>query len=240
MVASSNQDLNSLSDDASFPVGVIDLPHPAQGHPVYGPNQLGRSSEAGRALACVFGLTKSSPHAEEALDFLRFLGSYKGNRTFTQTSNWLPAVQGVDVTEKARPFIPVVEGVTGGFGIHFEGFSRQSTWRLYQVNRHLIYSPQGSVDQFVNAMGEHYRKALRQDLANHAYSSLENIRLGDLLKAARQRIDNDSPDNSRLSVLLESQNLREAQILQIEATLRDTESLPSASRGNPPPPTPSK
>lgn len=225
MVASSNQDLNSLSDDATFPVGVIDLPHPAQDHPVYGANQLGRSSEAGRALACVFGLTKTSRHPEYALDFLRFLGSYRGNQTFTQTSNWLPAIHGVDGTDKARPFVPVVEGATGGFGIHFEGFSRQSTWRLYQVNRHLIYSPQGGIEQFVTAMGDTYRTALRQDLANYAHGSIENLRLGDLLKSARQRIDrNVAAQHSRLSVLLESQNLREAQILQIEATLRAAES----------------
>lgn len=99
----------------SFEVGVTPLPVPGPGERYYEQGNLA-PSEAAQGLGVPMALYKLSPVKDEAIDFLRFLTSYYGNKKFSTLSGWLPATIGVQPSERMQPFMPVAEGVT----IHYQ------------------------------------------------------------------------------------------------------------------------
>ncbi len=117
MIATGSWDVESFRSQASFPIGICNIPLPGRDNPKYGAGVLGQFSEASTSTSACFGLTRTSPHSAEALDFLRFLTSRTGVDLFCRTSHWLPGVEGVPVPESVKDFAPVLDGYPGGPGL---------------------------------------------------------------------------------------------------------------------------
>lgn len=111
MVATGSWDATTLFNRPRFPVGVFDLPAPSPNHPDYGHFVLGRHSEAGVRSYGPFGIPRTSPNYETALDFMRFITSLPGNQLFADKSGWVPVILGVRPTETIAPFTRATSGV---------------------------------------------------------------------------------------------------------------------------------
>ncbi len=94
-----------------FAIELADWPLPGPGEPYY-EFIAGRANEAASRGAGPYGLYRSSAHKEEALDFLRFLTSVKGNEMLNDLSGWPPIVLGSQPSEKMLPFMPNPDGFT--------------------------------------------------------------------------------------------------------------------------------
>lgn len=111
-----------------FEVGVALLPVPGPGERFHGfANQP--PSEAGQTLGVPMALYKLSSMKDEAIDFLRYLTSYKGNQMFVDHSGWLPATIGVEPTREMRPFMPETAGIIGSLHLRFLGGNVATVYR---------------------------------------------------------------------------------------------------------------
>ena len=77
-------DALSLKEQAqeAFEVGLMDFPRPTPDDPVYGQVVEGPFYEM-PTTAFLFGITRTSQHPDQALDFLHFLSSQSGNEMLT-------------------------------------------------------------------------------------------------------------------------------------------------------------
>lgn len=164
MTASGSWDIGSMHAQAPFAIDAFPIPMPNPNHPVYGQYMLGPLSEAGHGAGAAFGLTQQSRHPEQALDFLHFITSQHGNQVFSDISLWLPAVVGVELPEKVRPFELFTEGYPGGMSAVYGADSR----RILNNNLHLLLGHDGSPERFSEAMDAGLPGALVEDFRiNH-------------------------------------------------------------------------
>jgi len=182
MTATGSWDLSSVYSQVSFPVGVFKLPYPTRDDPVYGHNGLGAASEAGRRTDLVFGLTNSSRNREAALDFLRFMTSKQSSQIFTDISGWLPAVTGIKVPERTKPFYPLTRGAIGGLSISYP--NRESD-RVVRNNLYLLFQPGGNFEDFARTIEVDYRDALIADLEDVTKERITNVCRQDTMLAAQ-------------------------------------------------------
>lgn len=111
MIASGSWDSTSIFTAAKgFEVGICNFPLPDPG--IVGDAVVYPDNEAAAAGWGSFGITKSSPHQAEALDFLRFLSSYKWNQKLNRLSGWLPVAIGATPDKRMIPFMPNPYGVS--------------------------------------------------------------------------------------------------------------------------------
>lgn len=219
----SSRDLEGVSAESPFPVVITDIPLPSHAHPRYGRNVLGTVSEASKPLDGCFGLTRSGAHKEQALDFLRFLTSEQSARKFARIGNRLPAITGIPVNPAVTGFLPMMTGATNGFGIHFGGYGGSNTRRLYDDNLHRLFAPDGGVGAFTSALEARYRETLAEDVENMIKITRLNLLRTDSTQTAYRHLAQSREDNSaamKLSLLLETQNLQEAEMLQLRHTLQ--------------------
>jgi ABC-type glycerol-3-phosphate transport system substrate-binding protein len=82
----------SMVNNSPFEVGVINIPVIGPGNRYFS-DFTGRTSELGVDIGGRFGITKASKNPDLALDFLRFLKSYRINQlTMMDYCKWPPAV----------------------------------------------------------------------------------------------------------------------------------------------------
>jgi raffinose/stachyose/melibiose transport system substrate-binding protein len=214
-----SRDINSVVDESAFTVGIFDIPQPDD-HPRFGRNVLGRNAEADKPLSTAFGLTRASRHPEVAVDFLRFLSSHRGATRFARVSNWMSATVGVAPNPGVAGFLPVPEGVTNGFGIHFTGYGASRTRHLFNAHQHLIYSGRNGSEAFVAALQPEFGAMLREDIAHLRRTTVNNVRRIDSAHAAHRRLATvNERATARLSLLLEAQNRLEAEAAILQHTL---------------------
>jgi raffinose/stachyose/melibiose transport system substrate-binding protein len=148
-------DARSLQEQArgQFEVGIMDFPVPAPDDPVYGGVVEGRIYETPGA-GFRFGVTRTSPHPDVALDFLLFLASQPGNEKLNAIIGWIPAIVGTQLDPLLEAFEPHLEGVYGAVNFNLGG-NTAVTWSqlysLYQVN-------QISFADFARRFTEYYLK----------------------------------------------------------------------------------
>ncbi|EIQ00531.1 ABC-type sugar transport system, periplasmic component [Opitutaceae bacterium TAV1] len=213
MIATGSWDLPVYRTICPFTIGVFDVPLPARDHPHYGRNILGPPSEAGNSTGMAFGITRQSPHPDEALDFLRFLTSFSGNAAFCRASGWLPSVIDIQVPESVAPFLPVVDGYVAGFDFSLGTLGASTT--LVMSNRMtLLVQPSGSVAAFQAALRSALTPAIREDLRRVSRNTLRNLTRQDVLLAGQLALgqrDPAGPDAARkISELEEAQNQQES------------------------------
>lgn len=216
MIATGTFDASSLRQEAKFPLGVFALPLPGDDTPHFGRNVLGPPSEASKTLAGVFGLTRQSRHPEQAVDFLRFLTSRTNNARFAERSQWLPVIVGLDAPDSIRPFAAVVEGPVDGADLTGQWLSLtgyNAIKRAFQANQHLLFSPDGGTEAFIERMQTAFPAALVSDFRIRLRDNGLNIARADPLIAAWHVLDasGHAPDAARRrSLLLEAQTQQEA------------------------------
>ncbi len=101
-----------------FEIQLADWPLPGPGEP-YHQYIAGRANEAASKGSGAYGVYKSTPRRAEALDFLRYLTSVKGNEMLNRISDWPPIVIGSEPSDIMKSFMPDPVGYTSSlkFGI---------------------------------------------------------------------------------------------------------------------------
>ena len=132
-------DAGSLQEQArgSFEVGVMDFPLPARDDPEFGAVLEGPIYERPSAQF-PFAITRTCRHPDVAIDFLRFLGSQRGNQELNRIIGWIPAINGTSLSPLLQAFEPHLEGVYGGMPVTLGGETTikwQQLYALYQVNQ---------------------------------------------------------------------------------------------------------
>jgi raffinose/stachyose/melibiose transport system substrate-binding protein len=135
-------DAGSLVEQARgvFEVGIMDFPIPARDDPEFGAIVQGPVYEnPGAGLPLPFAITRTSKHPEVALDFLRFLGSQKGNEELNRIIGWIPAIEGASISPVVKAFEPHLEGVFPAMPLDSLGGETSIKWQqqfaLFQVKQ---------------------------------------------------------------------------------------------------------
>lgn len=110
LMASGSWDAASVFLASDFEVGICTFPMPAPGEP-YGEYGRFPINEASTNGGCAFGIPKTCPNKELALDFLRFLTSQKWGGKFNELNGFLPITIGTLPSEQMREFMPNPYGV---------------------------------------------------------------------------------------------------------------------------------
>lgn len=213
MITTGSWDSPSFRAQIDFDLDVFDVPRPGPDHPHHGAGAYGRSSEAETSTGLCFGITRLSPHFDQALDFLMFLTSRPRNAEFSQESGWLPAVVGVTPPEALAPFAPVADGYVPGFDLTFSNVGA-NTLRVIDNNTHRLYAPDGSADEFRAILERELPREIEADLRRTLrLGELNNNRqdialLAHLALAARHPDDADRA--AKVDALVESQHAMEA------------------------------
>lgn len=211
MVLSGSWDASSLRLQAPFDIDVIPLPKPGADHPRYGGQILGPVAEAGVVGGVgVFGVTRASRHPDLAVDFLRFLTSQEANQKFSQTSGWLPVIVDVEPPDFMRGFAPNTEGYPPGPMLR----QMPDVTRWLENHLHLLFSPDGSVERFLDAAEPSFRTALRSDLEREQRNLVGTVLRNDVALEVAQRqlahAPNDPLLTRKAADLVEAQNDTEA------------------------------
>lgn len=98
-------------DKLGWRLAVIDNPLPGKGEK-WGELISGPPNEAGNAGSGNYGVYRFSKNQAVAVDFLKYLTSYKANADFNNRALWLPIVIGAEVDPLMKPFIPKSDGYT--------------------------------------------------------------------------------------------------------------------------------
>lgn len=215
MITTGSWDAPSFRAQAPFEIGVFDIPLPSTDHPRYGRNTLGRASEIEAGTGMSFGITRQSPHFDQAIDFLHYITSKSGNTTFTETSGWLPSVQGVEVPDLVRPFLPYATGYVDGFDFSLANVGAENT-RVINNAMNALVRPPGSVEAFQNTVRPQLTRALREDLDRNLRVNLLNITRQDVILSAQLALlplasPRETPFlHRKVAEINEAQNLQEA------------------------------
>lgn len=138
-MATGTWDARSLQEQAAdqFTIGVMNFPFPAPDHPDYGPFIEGPLFEQ-PYVGFAFAITHTSPHFEQALDFLRFMASQPQNEKLNRIIGWIPSVKGTRIDPMLQAFEPQLEGVTRAFNPDLGGetwLNWMQLYSLYQVDQ---------------------------------------------------------------------------------------------------------
>ncbi len=173
MFAAMAGDAVALESQASFGIGAFPIPAPTADDPAYGSSILGPVSELAHLTGFVLGVNKLTAHRKEAIDFLQYLSSHRGNEKFAELSGWLPAVEGAKIPAIAESHRPVLLGYPGRFWGEMNGGGDAKT--MFKRNMHLLVSHEGSTEIFCNEMQRSYGPTMSRDLARHARETMRNV-----------------------------------------------------------------
>jgi len=215
MIYTGSWDYGSFHDQAAFELGVMDLPVPDPGSEGFGQYVAGQPSEGSVATSATFSLARQSKYPEQAVDFMQFLTSQRGNRLFAEASGWLPAVIGVEPSDELKPFYPRLKGVRNGPELTTLG--QQNAGRIITSERYKLLGPKGSVEAYREGLKAKIGDAIREDLAKAVLQQNKVVQRQDSIVAAfgqQARTTTDAKEKERLLRKLreneESQTLLEA------------------------------
>lgn len=138
-MATGTWDARSLQEqaDGQFTVGVMDFPLPSADDPDYGEFIEGPLFEQ-PYVGFAFAITHTSPHFEQALDFLRFMAGKEQNEKLNRIIGWIPSVKGTKIDPMLEAFEPQLEGVIRAFNPDLGGetwLNWMQLYSLFQVNQ---------------------------------------------------------------------------------------------------------
>ena len=209
MMVTGSWDYQSIASQAGFEAAVQAIPLPGPEHPDYGRFVRGQTSEADMSFRGAFALTKRSRQAEAAVDFLRYLTSFKAHEKFSALSGWVPAVRGVAPSEQVAPFYPRLDGYPRGFAwtVGVE------TNRLWQNHAHLLFASEDGVERLTATVEPLLHQALIGDELKERRESLGNLANYDARAVADWALRRAGTEPlftpARRSELYESQNALE-------------------------------
>jgi raffinose/stachyose/melibiose transport system substrate-binding protein len=138
-MATGTWDARGLQEQSGgqFTVGVMDFPRPGPDDPRYGKWVEGPLFEQ-PYVGFAFAITRTSPHFEQALDFLRFLAGQQQNEKLNRIIGWMPSVKGTELDPALKAFEPHLEGVIKAFNSDLGGetwLKWMQLYSLYQVDQ---------------------------------------------------------------------------------------------------------
>ena len=226
MITTGSWDSPSFRSQVEFDLGVFQAPLPTAEHPRYGRNLQGRSSEAEVGTGLVFGITRQSASAERALDFLRFLASQPHNTRFTELSGWLPSVVGVVPPSDIEPFLPEPDGYVPGFDFSLSQIG-PDTVRTIETASNRLFSPHGSVEDFVSVLEDRLPAGVKSDLRRVLRNGQGSLARQDIALLGWFSLGVHDPSDSiiadKITRLLEAQNSLETSRAWLDAKLNQLE-----------------
>jgi raffinose/stachyose/melibiose transport system substrate-binding protein len=209
MIYTGSWDYGSFRDQAQFELGVFHLPIPEPGSEGFGRYVAGQPSEGDVNTAAVFSLARQSKHPDQAVDFLQFLTSERGNRLFAEASGWLPALVGVKPSKDIEPFYPKIEGVRNG--VHWGTLGMQTAAsRVLENGLHALVGPQGSVEAYRTYLQHDLGSAIREDLVRALSQQTKVVQRQDSMVAAYTRLGREPKAALKQRETEESQIMLEA------------------------------
>jgi len=185
-------DYPTMRATANFRIGAYHVPLPTADDPDYGAYALLPASDGGFASALPFYLTRRSRHPEVAIDFLRYVTSFDGNRRFSQASHWMPSVEGVEIEPELQPFRQIDSGYmvidSQNGPMVFNGPGEEYT-HLFETNLYRLYAPNGGVEAYTRALEGDLRAVVVRDLRRQVHVQRENLRRRDDSLAAQFFLD---------------------------------------------------
>ncbi len=207
---------------ASFPVRAFRTPVPVPEDPRFGPQVVARDAESGLHSYGGFGITRSSRHPAQALDFLRFLTSEASCRKYTRLSQNLPVITSVEVPPALADFAPDRRGFPPGPMFTNTADVKQ----LIGGSQHLLFGPEASETVFLERLRPTLGPAMRRDLERNTQFRIAGIRrLETSIASARaqSRWGSDHPDLARkYQSQTEAQNELETYVYYTQLRLRRT------------------
>lgn len=211
MVVAPSWESSSLLQICPFELGAFRFPTPREDDPVYGKFTKGPFSEGQIVTGMPFYLNRHTAHRAEAVDFLRFLGSFEGSTIFTRVSSWLPVVLGVKPSSFSAQFAIQADGYNwyGGFLGPSNHVDCQNFWlsELYT-----LWGSDGTAEKFRRVMRDGMGGPVRDGLRRDVLAGLENVRREDCAAAAVLELAQASkpPETLRLVTIGNETNLYQA------------------------------
>ena len=187
MIPTGSWDFSTLWDQATFTVAVTDMPLPSKDNPEYGKYVAGQPTEANAEGGFPFAITKNSPNAKLALDFLQFAASAKENEKLNDGMKWLPAILD-PVTGKPNPrkelepFSPRVQG----YPWVMDFYGPAGTQLDFEQQEPLYLSGEKTFEQFVTDYMKEYYHDLPMGMDSN-YRNMEQTLSQQLQFAALRR-----------------------------------------------------
>ncbi|MDB6169954.1 MAG: hypothetical protein JWM88_2818 [Verrucomicrobia bacterium] len=214
-IYSGSYDATSLARLAPFVVEPMRVPQLTTDDPVVGRFVKGPFLEGLLGTSMEMYLSRDSRHKPEALDFLRFLTSVEGGTLFTNHSGWLSATRAVPTP----PELEIQRASINGYytGVFYMGIGPNSELSFKQ-SFHLLVSPQGGVDRFVDALETGLRERIREDLRFDMRNKATGIRAVDSEIAALDALNRlqlrDDERVSRRQILAANQTIAESKLYE--------------------------
>ena len=183
MITTGSWDYQSLAVQSEFRIGIADIPLPSRQNPRYGAYVAGPRTEAGIRGGFRMGITKASPNADVALDFLRFASSLKQNEKVNRAMYWLPVIKGARPRDDLKPFAPRIEGYTPS--VMYDGPGVEMAYE--QLLKEYL-GGKADYKEFVGALEKAYRRetpgGVEQELRNGEQTLAQQMRFAALQRAA--------------------------------------------------------
>lgn len=203
-------DATQLTTSASFPVEVMYFPQPDEHDPVVGRYLAGKFQDGTRATGLSLYLNRNSRHKQEAIDFLHFITSMEGGKLFSDAARGISSIRGV----KALPDVEIYRPDGSGYhtGIFYMSVGNANSMLTFNQKLHLLFSHEGGVKAFTDAVESRLRPEVVADLQLEARANTTNVRgvEGEIAAlSALHRLSPNQPDDDRVQVLVTNQTLNE-------------------------------
>lgn len=230
MILVGSSALSALEENASFPIGIFELPTPEAADPEFGREVLGPKSEASIGAEFPLALARASRHPDLARDFLQYLASQPTNERFAAESGWLPAIVGARVPEEMKPLQPRTDGVAVGFDTRLRSLGPE-VLREVLTSSHLLTGPSASPATLAQHLDAVMPAAIRRDLARQSLQRRQGAaRLDPAIESHRRLAPHQPASVGKLAHLLESQLDQECAAWWIDRGLRESRQTPRSPR----------
>ncbi|EIP98009.1 ABC-type sugar transport system, periplasmic component [Opitutaceae bacterium TAV1] len=178
-ICAGSGDYAAFRQEGGFGIAITPIPLPAPDDPDYGRFTLGPISDAGGYPESMFGIVRTSRHPGLALDFLRFLSSYRMAALFAERSLRMSAIVDVPPPAGAAELAPRLDGEAPGSTVDFFTFGGSHAHNAFHRNLHTLIDRRGDREAFLKKLDDEMPAALRRDLAFYVTRQQQEIRRAD-------------------------------------------------------------
>jgi len=214
MLVAGSWDYAVLVNRVPFETLVTPLPMPATDDPKYGQFTLGQAAEDVKTTAAL-GIVRTSPYAEVAVDFLKFLTSQPVATQFSDISKRISAIVDVPVPSDLVQMAPKIEGEIPGFRVdNFLG--NNNVRNLIQRHIHKVIGPKPDIRSFAETIDAELAPNIREDLKYYHRYDRQNTQRFDATIALHYLLPPEHEQAERANWLLHSEAQHGSQSRYIE------------------------